>query len=42
MNKPILGIDVGSTNAKAYWRGADGEEKTSIVAHDGNCLEAAL
>ena len=41
MNKPILGIDVGSTNAKAYWRGADGEEKTSIVAHDGN-LSAAF
>jgi predicted CoA-substrate-specific enzyme activase len=41
MNEAILGIDVGSTNAKAYWRAGDGLEKISVAAHDGN-LRAAF
>ncbi|MBI5507411.1 MAG: activase [Deltaproteobacteria bacterium] len=41
MNDAFLGLDVGSTNVKAYFRAGDSLVQSAAVAHEGN-LQAAF
>ncbi len=40
MNHTLFGIDIGSTNAKAYLKTGDGAVHTAVIAHEGNLLTA--